>query len=101
MPNRRAAMSRRGMCPSASRTNEIPPHGFRIMKIIKYTLYTLGGLIALVVIAIAVAVALFDPNRYKGELAKIVKEKTGRTLAVEGKIGLSLYPSIGVAVGRT
>ena len=71
------------------------------MKILKYTLYAVLGLIALIVIAIAVAVATFDPNKYKGELAKIVKEKTGRTLAVEGKIGLSLFPSIGVAVGKT
>ena len=71
------------------------------MKIIKYTLYALGALVALVVIAIAALVATFDPNKYKGELARVVKEKTGRTLTVEGKIGLSLYPSIGVAVGKT
>jgi len=71
------------------------------MKILKTTLYAVLGLIALIVIAIAVAVATFDPNKYKGELAKIVKEKTGRTLTVEGKIGLSVFPSIGVAVGKT
>ena len=71
------------------------------MKILKTTLYAVLGLIALIVIAIAVAIATFDPNKYKGELAKIVKEKTGRTLTVEGKIGLSVFPSIGVAVGKT
>src|SRR5262245_44575300 len=71
------------------------------MKILKYASYAIGGLVALVVIAIVVVVATFDPNRYKGELAKIVKEKTGRTLTVEGKIGLSVFPSVGVAVGKT
>jgi AsmA protein len=71
------------------------------MKILKYTLYAVVGLVALIVIVIAIAVATFDPNQYKGELAKIVKEKTGRTLAVEGKIGLSVFPSIGVEVGKT
>jgi AsmA protein len=71
------------------------------MKILKYALYAIGGLVALVVIVIAVVVATFDPNQTKGELARVVKEKTGRTLAVEGRIGLSLYPSIGVAVGKT
>lgn len=71
------------------------------MKIVKYALYAIVGLVVLAVLAIAAAVATFDPNKYKGELAKIVKEKTGRTLAVEGNIGLSLYPSIGVAVGKT
>ena len=71
------------------------------MKIVKYALYTIVGLFVLVVLAVAIAVATFDPNQYKGELAKIVKEKTGRTLAVEGKIGLTFYPSVGVAVGKT
>lgn len=71
------------------------------MKILKYALYTVVGLIVLVLLAVAVVVATFDPNKYKGELARVVKEKTGRTLAVEGKIGLSVFPSIGVAVGKT
>ena len=71
------------------------------MKIIKYTLYALGGLVALVVVVAVALVATFDPNKYKGELARVVKEKTGRTLAVEGSIGLSVFPSIGVAVGKT
>ena len=71
------------------------------MKILKYTLYAIVGLVALVVIAVAAVVATFDPNKYKGELAKVVKEKTGRTLTVEGKIGLSLFPSLGVDVGKT
>src|SRR5262245_60901858 len=71
------------------------------MKILKYLLYTVLGIVVLVVLAIVAAVVTFDPNQYKGELAKIVKEKTGRTLAVEGKIGLTFYPSLGVAVGKT
>ncbi len=71
------------------------------MKIVKYALYTVGGLVLLVVLAVVALVVTFDPNKYKGELARVVKEKTGRTLNVEGTIGLSLYPSLGVAVGKT
>jgi len=71
------------------------------MKIVKYALYALGGLLALVILAIAVLVATFDPNKYKSELAHVVKEKTDRTLAIDGKISLSFYPSIGVDIGRT
>jgi len=71
------------------------------MKILKTTLLGLAGLVTLVVIAIAVLVATFDPNRYKAELSRVVKEKTGRNLSIEGTIGLSFYPSIGVAVGKT
>ena len=71
------------------------------MKILKYLFYAVAALVVLVIIVVAAAVATFDPNKYKGELAKVVKEKTGRTLAVEGKIGLSLFPSVGVEVGKT
>jgi AsmA protein len=71
------------------------------MKIVKYALYALGGLVALVVLAAAVLFATFDPNKYKSELSRVVKEKTGRTLSIEGAIRLSFYPSIGVAVGKT
>jgi AsmA protein len=71
------------------------------MKIVKYALYAVGGLVVLVVLLIAALVATFDPNKYKGEIARVVKEKTGRTLAVEGKIGLSVFPSIGVDIGKT
>jgi AsmA protein len=71
------------------------------MKILKYGLYAIAGVLTLLIIGIAALVATFDPNKYKGELAKIVKEKTGRTLTVEGKIGVSVFPSIGVDVGKT
>ena len=71
------------------------------MKILKYALFALSGLVILVVLAIAVLLATFDPNKYKSELSRVVKEKTGRTLSIDGAIRLSFYPSIGVAVGKT
>src|SRR5262245_37643710 len=101
MPSPRRGTSRPGTCRSGWPTNDLPAARSCEMKIVKYALYAIGGLIVLVALAIAVVVATFDPNKYKDELAKIVKDKTGRTLAVEGKIGLSLFPSIGVAVGKT
>jgi AsmA protein len=70
------------------------------MKAVKYVLLAALGIVVLAVIAIAVIVATFDANKYKPELARVVKEKTGRTLAIDGSIGLSFYPSIGVAVGK-
>jgi AsmA protein len=71
------------------------------MKILKYTLLGVAALVVLVVIAIVVLAATFDPNKYKADLSRVVKEKTGRNLSIEGTIGLSFYPSIGVAVGKT
>jgi len=71
------------------------------MKVLKYVLLAAGGVVALAVLAIAVVVATFDPNKYKPELAAAVKDKTGRTLAIEGNLGLTVFPSIGVTVGKT
>jgi len=71
------------------------------VKILKYTLFAVGGIVVVVVLVVVILIATFDPNKYKPELARVVKDKTGRTLAIEGKIGLSFFPSIGVAIGKT
>src|SRR6266704_3164421 len=71
------------------------------MKVLKYVFLAVGGVVALVLLALAVVVATFDPNRYKPELAAAVKDKTGRTLAIEGNLRLTVFPSVGVAVGKT
>ena len=71
------------------------------MKILKYVLLALTGIVALLVIAVVILIATFDPNKYKPELAAAVKDKTGRTLAIEGNLGVTIFPSIGIAVGKT
>src|SRR5713101_4593250 len=70
------------------------------MKIFKTLLLTAGGIVALIVLVIAIVAATFDPNRYKPELAAAVKDKTGRTLAIEGNLSLTVFPSIGISVGK-
>ena len=70
------------------------------MKAVKYLLYALGLVLGLaVVVAIAVAV-LFDPNQLKGEIERVVKQQTGRTLKLEGALHLAFWPSIGASMGR-
>lgn len=71
------------------------------MKILKYALLALAGIVALLAIAVVILIATFDPNKYKPELAAAVKDKTGRTLTIEGNLGLTVFPSIGIAVGKT
>jgi AsmA protein len=67
-------------------------------KPFKYTLVGLGGVVGLA-IAGAVAFALtFDPNRYKGEIERLAKEHTGRTLAIKGDIRMAFWPSLGAQV---
>jgi AsmA protein len=68
--------------------------------LIKYALFALGGLVALVAVLLAVVAATFDPNQYKPRIVQAVKDKTQRTLRLDGNIGLAFWPSIGAKVGK-
>ena len=70
------------------------------MKLVKYVLFVLAGLAVLAGALAAFVAASFDPNKHKPEIIKLVKEKTGRTLALDGDISLTFFPRIGVAVGK-
>ena len=67
-------------------------------KPLKYTLVGLGGLLVLIVAAVAVFAATFNPNRYKGQIEQLAREKTGRTLAIGGDIRMAFWPSLGAEV---
>src|SRR5437879_13499097 len=71
------------------------------MKRFKTLLLAAGAIVVLVVLAIALVAPTFDPNKHKPEIAAAVKDKTGRTLAIEGNLALTFFPSIGIAVGKT
>ena len=70
------------------------------MKWLKYSLYAVGALLLLALAAVAIVAATFDPNAYKGEIEKRVKEATGRTLKFHGGIELAFWPAIGAKVGK-
>jgi AsmA protein len=70
------------------------------MKALKYLLYAVVALVVLVVVAIVIIGATFDPNDYKPQIVQMVKDKTGRTLTIDGDIRLKLFPKIGAAVGK-
>ena len=71
------------------------------MKILKYVLLAFGALVVLIGAVIAYIAATFDPNHYKPQIVQAAKDRTQRTLKLEGNIGLSFWPSIGVKIGRT
>ncbi len=66
----------------------------------KTFLKIISGLLAIIIIAIAAFVFTFDPNDYKAQLTQAVEQQTGRTLSIEGDISLSLFPWIGLEVGK-
>jgi AsmA protein len=67
-------------------------------KPLKYTLLGLGGLVVVAVAGAAVFALTFDPNRYKADIERLAKEKTGRTLKLGGDIKLAFWPSLGADV---
>ncbi len=68
------------------------------MKAIKITLYVFVGLLVLLVLGVAVFAMTFNPNRYKGQIETLVKEKTGRTLRLAGDLQVAFWPSLGANV---
>ena len=68
------------------------------MKVVKWVLWIVVALIIVVVGAIAFIAMTVDPNEYKPDLIKMVKDHTGRTLTISGDIELKFYPKIGAAV---
>jgi len=68
------------------------------LKILKISLYLLLGLVLLAVAAVAIFAMTFDPNRYKDDIQRIVKERTGRTLELKGPLELAFWPSLGAKV---
>jgi len=57
----------------------------------------LAGLVLVLVIVLPLVI---DPNDYKDEIAAAVKTHTGRSLTIEGNIGLSVFPWLGLDIGK-
>ena len=65
------------------------------MKFIKITLYSLLGLLLILIVAATYFVVTFDANNYKSLISEQVKKQTGRTLAL-GDIKPSVFPWLGI-----
>jgi len=70
------------------------------MKILKRILLAVAVLLLLLVAGAGIILASFDPNSYKSEIEQVVFDHTGRKLTLEGDIGLSLFPNIGLDLGK-
>ncbi len=70
----------------------------RLLKILAWVLL---ALVLLVIAAVIAVPLLVDPNDYRDEIAALAKKQTGRELAIEGDIGLSVFPWLGVELGET
>jgi AsmA protein len=69
-------------------------------KALKYTLFTLAGLLLLLAFFAAYIAATFNPNDYKPLVIKLVQDKKQRTLHLDGDIKLAFWPKIGADLGK-
>ena len=69
------------------------------MRIFKIAAYTVGGLLALIVLALVLVVVFVDPNDYRDDIARIVETETGRKLTLSGDLKLSVFPWLAVETG--
>jgi AsmA protein len=68
-----------------------------------YYRYAIVGLTIVLVLLgglIAVAVNVFDPNQFKGQIVRWVQERTQRELALEGELRLSWFPKLTLETGK-
>lgn len=72
----------------------------KMKKILKYV--SLGVVIVLVLLAAAVSyfMATFNPNQYKAQIIRLVKDKQDRILKLDGDIRLTFFPSIGAKIEK-
>lgn len=67
-----------------------------VMKLLKWFLVAMLGLIAALVLYITL---IFDPNDFKPQIVEVVKEKTGRDLAINSDLSWTFFPSLGIKLG--
>ena len=70
-------------------------------KLFKISGIILAILFSVVVLAIVAVTAFVDPNDYRDDISKIVKQKTGRTLTIKGDLSLQFFPWMGLSIGNT
>jgi len=61
-------------------------------KLFKILGIFIGVVLLLVVAASVILPLVVDPNDFKGEIVKQVKEETGRDLKIAGDLNLSVFP---------
>lgn len=70
-------------------------------RLVKILLIVIAAVVAIVVIAAVGLLFFFDPNDYREEIAAKVEEATGRELAIEGDLSLSIFPWLAVEIGQS
>ena len=70
-------------------------------RALKFILAAVATLVVLVFVTIVAVSLFFDPNDYKDEIAQQFETATGRSITIDGDLGLSIFPWLAVDVGST
>lgn len=68
-------------------------------RVFKWTAIGLGALLVLAVVCGVLLRLLLDPNDYRTQVELAFNERTGRTLELEGTLGLRILPRLAVSTG--
>jgi len=69
-------------------------------KIVRFVVWPLLAVIVILGAIAAYIAATFDPNHYKPQVVQAVKDKTQRTLKLDGNVKLTFIPSIGATLDK-
>ncbi len=69
------------------------------MRALKIVGYVVGGLVALIVVALIAILLFVDPNDYRNDIEQLVERETGRELTLSGDLELSVFPWIALKMG--
>ncbi len=70
-------------------------------RAVKYLLFSIGGVVGLLLIGAVAFLLLFDPNDFRDRIAEETERKTGRELRIDGEIELTLFPWLAIGIGKT
>jgi AsmA protein len=69
------------------------------MRALKWIAVAAGALLVLLVVGLLLILLLVDPNAYRGRLQDVVRARTGRELALQGDLKLSVFPWLAIELG--
>ncbi|MGA7596110.1 MAG: AsmA family protein [Gallionella sp.] len=69
-------------------------------KILQYGLLGIAAVVVVAAAVVAYVAATFNPNDYKSQIIKAVKDSKQRNLRLDGDIKLSFFPNIGASLSK-
>ncbi|MFP4649156.1 MAG: AsmA family protein [Halorhodospira sp.] len=71
-----------------------------MVRLLKWLLASVAGLLVILIATVAIAIAVIDPNDYRDDIEAIAERELGRELTIEGEITWTFFPWLGLEIGR-